>query len=144
MFLLDNPIARPLKIHCQYGFDMHVTVHDHESTVSVFCYILLSFEGSDRLRDCASMCSTVQSWQWKATHMKSLSFTEFRKRASEILTLVEKGETVRVVRHGKTVAQIIPAETEEKTPSWKRPGLRLVRPGASLSKAILEERRKSR
>jgi prevent-host-death family protein len=76
--------------------------------------------------------------------MKSLSFTEFRKRASEILTLVEKGETVCVVRHGKTVAKIIPAETEEKIPSWKRPGLRLVRAGASLSKAILEERRKSR
>ena len=76
--------------------------------------------------------------------MKSLSFTEFRKRASEILTLVEKGETVRVVRHGKAVAKIIPVETEEKTPSWKRPGLRLVRAGVSLSKAILEERRKSR
>jgi prevent-host-death family protein len=76
--------------------------------------------------------------------MKSLSFTEFRKRASEIFTLVEKGEMVRVVRHGKTVAKIIPAETEDKTPSWKRHGLRLTRPGASLSKAILQERRKSR
>lgn len=76
--------------------------------------------------------------------MKTLSFTEFRKRASEILTLVEKGETVRVIRHGKTVAKIVPAQTEENTPSWKRPGLRLVRPRASLSKAILAERRKSR
>lgn len=76
--------------------------------------------------------------------MKSLSFTEFRKKASEILSLVEKGETVRVLRHGKAIAKIIPAETGEKTPSWKRPGLRLVKPGASLSKAILEERRKSR
>ena len=76
--------------------------------------------------------------------MKSLSYTEFRKRASEILTLVEKGETVHVIRHGKMVAKIIPAESAEKMPSWKRPGLRLVRPGASLSKAILEERRKSR
>jgi prevent-host-death family protein len=76
--------------------------------------------------------------------MKSFSFTEFRKRASEILTLVEKGETVRVVRHGKTVAKIVPAETDENIPSWKRPGLRLVRPSASLSKVILEERRKSR
>ena len=54
--------------------------------------------------------------------MKSLSFTEFRKRASEILTLVEKGETVRIIRHGKTVAKIVPAKTEENTPSWKRPG----------------------
>ena len=76
--------------------------------------------------------------------MKSLSFTEFRKRASEILTLVEKGETVRVMRHGKTVAKIVPAETEEKISAWKRPGLRRVRAGASLSKAILQERRKSR
>lgn len=76
--------------------------------------------------------------------MKTLSFTEFRKRASEILTLVEKGETVSVVRHGKTVAKIVPAQTEENTPSWKRPGLRLVRPRASLSKTILAERRKSR
>jgi prevent-host-death family protein len=76
--------------------------------------------------------------------MRSLSFTEFRKRASEILTLVEKGETVRIIRHGKTVAKIVPAETEEKIPSWKQPGLGLVRPAASLSKAIFEERRKSR
>jgi len=76
--------------------------------------------------------------------MRSLSFTEFRKKASEILTLVEKGETVRVLRYGKAIAKIIPAETEQKRLSWKPPGLRLVRPGASLSKAILEERRKSR
>jgi len=76
--------------------------------------------------------------------MKSLSFTEFRKKASAILTLVEKGETVRILRHGKAVAKIIPAETEPKTLSWQRPGLRLVRPGASLSQAILDERRKSR
>src|SRR4029077_17889232 len=76
--------------------------------------------------------------------MRSLSFTEFRKKASEILTLVEKGETVRVLRHGKAIAKIIPAETEQKRLSWKRPGLRLVRPGASLRKANPEERRKSR
>ncbi len=76
--------------------------------------------------------------------MKSLSFTEFRKKASEVLTLVEKGETVQVLRHGKAIAKITPADDERKTPSWKRPALRLVKPGASLSKAILEERRKSR
>src|SRR4029453_13437094 len=77
-------------------------------------------------------------------YMKSLSFTEFRNRASEILTLVEKGETVRVIRHVKPVAKIVPAESEEKIPSWKRPGLRLGRPSAALSKAILQERRRSR
>ena len=73
--------------------------------------------------------------------MITLLFTEFRKKASEILSLVENGETVRVLRHGKVVAKIIPADTDKKTPSWKRPGMRLVKPGASLSKAILEKRR---
>jgi prevent-host-death family protein len=76
--------------------------------------------------------------------MKSFSFTEFRKNASEVLTLVENGETIRLLRHGKPIAKIIPAATDKKTLSWKGPGLRLVRPGASLSKAIVEERRKSR
>jgi prevent-host-death family protein len=75
--------------------------------------------------------------------MKSFSFTEFRKKASEVLSLVEKGETVRVLRHGKTIAKIVPVGTRERTPAWKRPGLRLVSSGASLSKAILDERRKS-
>lgn len=92
---------------------------------------------------CTLVYFTVQLWS-TSLRMKSLSFTEFRKKASEVLTLVEKGETIRVTRHGKTVAKIVPAETEEETPSWKRAGLRLVRPGASLTKAILDERRKSR
>ena len=51
---------------------------------------------------CAVMCNPADGdWQ----PMKTLSFTEFRKRASEILTLVEKGETVIVIRHGKIVAK---------------------------------------
>lgn len=75
--------------------------------------------------------------------MKTLSFTEFRNKASEVLNLVEKGETFRVVRHGKAIAKIIPVETRERTPAWKRPGLRLVLSGASLSKAVLDERRSS-
>ena len=61
--------------------------------------------------------------------MKSLSFTEFRNRASEILTLVEKGETVRIIRHGKTVAKIVPAESEEKIPSCS--SIMLARPKSS-------------
>ena len=73
---------------------------------------------------CAVMY-TLADGDWQS--MKTLSFTEFRKRASEILTLVEKGETVSIIRHGKTVAKIVPAETEE-IPSWKQPVLRLVHP----------------
>ena len=75
--------------------------------------------------------------------MKTLTFTEFRKHASEVLDLVEKGERVRVLRHGRVAAKIVPAESRATRPSWKRPGLRLVAPGASLSKTILEERRRS-
>ncbi|HEX2227099.1 MAG TPA: type II toxin-antitoxin system Phd/YefM family antitoxin [Candidatus Binatia bacterium] len=71
--------------------------------------------------------------------MKTLSFTEFRKRASEVFTLVEKGETVLVIRHGKPVAKIVPADAEETIPSWKRSGFRLIQPGASLSRAILRK-----
>jgi antitoxin (DNA-binding transcriptional repressor) of toxin-antitoxin stability system len=88
-------------------------------------------------------CSSVLLSSFKV-RMKTLSFTEFRKKASEILRLVEKGETVRVLRQGKVIAKIIPADTGEKTLSWKRPGLRLAKPGASLSRAILKQRRKSR
>jgi antitoxin (DNA-binding transcriptional repressor) of toxin-antitoxin stability system len=57
------------------------------------------------------------------------------------MDLVEKGETVRVLRHGKAIAKIVPAESREAIPAWKRPGLRLVATGASLSRAVLEERR---
>jgi prevent-host-death family protein len=75
--------------------------------------------------------------------MKTVTFTEFRKNASGVLDLVEKGESIRVLRHGKAVARIIPAEPRETKPAWKRPGLRLVTPGVSLTRAVLEERRSS-
>jgi antitoxin (DNA-binding transcriptional repressor) of toxin-antitoxin stability system len=75
--------------------------------------------------------------------MKSFSFTEFRKKASKVLDLVEKGETVQLLRHGKAIAKIVPMKTRKSTPAWKRHGLRLVISGASLSKAVLEERRRS-
>jgi prevent-host-death family protein len=75
--------------------------------------------------------------------MTSFSFTEFRKKASKVLDLVEKGETVQLLRHGKAIARIVPVDTRKNTPTWKRPGLRLVISGASLSKAVLEERRTS-
>lgn len=75
--------------------------------------------------------------------MKTVTFTEFRKNASEVLDLVEKGESIRVLRHGKAIAKIVPTELGEAKPAWKRPGLRLVGPGESLARAVLEERRSS-
>lgn len=75
--------------------------------------------------------------------MKTVTFTEFRKNASGVLDLVEKGESIRLLRHGRAIAQIVPAGLHESKPAWKRPGLRLVTAGAGLSKAVLEERRAS-
>jgi antitoxin (DNA-binding transcriptional repressor) of toxin-antitoxin stability system len=72
--------------------------------------------------------------------MKTITFTEFRKNASGIMDLVEQGETFRLLRHGKAIAEIVPAETRESTPAWQRPGPRLVTSGAALAKAVLEER----
>ena len=76
--------------------------------------------------------------------MKVVSFTEFRKNASEVLNLVEKGAIIRITRHGKAIAKIVPEESHEPEPAWKRSGLRLAVKGATLSKAILDERRSFR
>ena len=73
--------------------------------------------------------------------MRTVTFSEFRRNASGILDLVEKGERVCILRHRKAIANIVPAKPRDSKPAWKRPGLRLVVPGASLSKAILQERR---
>ena len=73
--------------------------------------------------------------------MKTVSFTEFRSRASGLLTEVEQGEVVVVLRHGRPIAEIGPVSTGgRREPAWKRPGLRLAARGAGLAAAILEER----
>ena len=75
--------------------------------------------------------------------MKSISFTDFRKNASELITEVEHGEVLHIIRHGKPVAEIIPYRNDElSSPSWKNPALRLSVKGISLSQAIIEERKK--
>jgi prevent-host-death family protein len=71
--------------------------------------------------------------------MKIISFTEFRKHASGMMTEVEQGETFLVVRHGRPIAQVSPAT--EQQPAWKRPALRLATKGAGLASAIIEERK---
>ena len=76
--------------------------------------------------------------------MKSVTFTEFRKHASTLIDDVEKGEIVRILRHGRPVAEISPVSGgSSETPSWKRPGLKLATKGISLSRAILQERSSS-
>ena len=74
--------------------------------------------------------------------MRTVTFTEFRKNASELLNDVEGGENLLVLRHGKPIAEISPVSPNpEGAHSWKRRGLRLTAKGAALSTAIMEERR---
>ena len=76
--------------------------------------------------------------------MRTINFTEFRNKASTILSAVEKGEIMIVMRHGKPIAKITPAENPiEENNLWKKPALRHVVKGISLSSTILEERSSS-
>lgn len=73
--------------------------------------------------------------------MKTVTFTQFRKHASGLLTEVEQGEVLIILRHGKPIAEITPFSGEPtETPAWKLPGLKLDYAGAELSSAILSER----
>lgn len=73
--------------------------------------------------------------------MTTVTLTEFRNHASGMLTRVEHGETLVVLRHGRPIAEVFPAAREgDMQPSWKQQALRLTAKGAALSSAILEER----
>jgi prevent-host-death family protein len=73
--------------------------------------------------------------------MKSVAFTDFRKNASDLITEVEHGETLILLRRGKPVAEVVPfSDKVLKTPAWKLSGTRLRIQGSDLSSAILEER----
>ncbi len=73
--------------------------------------------------------------------MKTITFTDFRKKASSFITEVEHGETIVILRRGKPIAEVIPfSDKSRQTPSWKRPNVRLQLQGSDLSSAILEER----
>lgn len=73
--------------------------------------------------------------------MTTVTLTEFRSHASGMLTRVERGETLVVLRHGRPIAEVSPVRKESDVlPSWKKPALRLTAKGAALSAAILEDR----
>ena len=73
--------------------------------------------------------------------MTTVTLTDFRSHASGMLTRVEHGETLVVLRHGRPIAEVSPVtKTDSAQPSWKRPALRLSSKGAGLSAAILEDR----
>jgi antitoxin (DNA-binding transcriptional repressor) of toxin-antitoxin stability system len=71
--------------------------------------------------------------------MREATFTELRNQAKHFFDLVEAGETVRVLRNGKPIAEIHPIPRD--LPSWKRrPARPLVIGGEALSRLILEDR----
>lgn len=73
--------------------------------------------------------------------MKTVNFTDFRKKASGYITEVEEGEQLILIRHGKPVAEIRPyKDTSTDTPSWKKPFSAIEMAGRELSSAILDER----
>ena len=73
--------------------------------------------------------------------MKTVTFTEFRRHASTLLTEVEQGKSIIIMRHSKPIAELIPyAAGAERLPAWKQPGIKLALAGAELSAAILAER----
>lgn len=81
--------------------------------------------------------------------MHTISLSEFRANASAMIDRVEHGETVRILRHGKAVAELVPPKSSEldKLPSWKRS----IQPleyqradGKTLAQLIIEERESAR
>lgn len=74
--------------------------------------------------------------------MVTISFTQFRQHAKGYFDAVEKGQTVRILRRGKLIAQIVPP-TRARTTLKENP-LQLVIQGVSLSRAVLSERKENR
>ncbi|MDO9012704.1 MAG: type II toxin-antitoxin system Phd/YefM family antitoxin [Gallionella sp.] len=71
--------------------------------------------------------------------MKQATFTEVRNHAKQYFDMVASGESVRVLRNGKPIADIVPITAD--LPSWKRRKAQpLVLDGISISRMILGER----
>jgi len=70
--------------------------------------------------------------------MQETTFTELRNHAKDYFDAVEGGDTVRVFRNGKLIAEIVPVHSG--LPSWKRQGTPLTVKGVSLSREILSDR----
>lgn len=75
--------------------------------------------------------------------MRQATFTEVRNHAKQYFDIVEMGESVRVLRNGKPIADIVPVAAD--LPSWKRRAAQpLVLDGVALSRMILDEREAGR
>ena len=73
--------------------------------------------------------------------MQEATFTELRNHAKDYFDAVEAGDTVRIFRNGKPIAEIVPIQSS--VPSWKRQSTPLIVKGLSLSREILNDRDES-
>ena len=61
--------------------------------------------------------------------MTTVTLTDFRSHASGMLTRVEHGETLVVLRHGRPIAEVSPVIKKDRSqPSWKRQALKVGNP----------------
>lgn len=75
--------------------------------------------------------------------MQALPLSALRADISSIIDQVQQGETVRILRHGKPVADLVPVQDTPvaRQPSWKQPFDPVaLPPQASLAQAVLHER----
>lgn len=73
--------------------------------------------------------------------MRDATLTELRNHAKDYFDAVEGGDTVRVFRNGKPIAEIVPIRSGN--PSWKRPVTPLTVKGLSLSREVQRDRYES-
>ena len=45
--------------------------------------------------------------------MRKIQATEAKARLSDLLRTVERGESIAITRHGKTIAHLVPAHVQE-------------------------------
>jgi prevent-host-death family protein len=74
--------------------------------------------------------------------MRETTFTELRNHAKTFFDAVEEGETVRVYRNGRPVADIVPVKAA--MPAWKPPRVRLSLGSLSLGDEVLADRDEQR
>lgn len=77
--------------------------------------------------------------------MHALPLSEFRANVAAVLDLVEQGQTVRLLRHGKPVAELVPVPPEgrDAVPAWKQaiePATLAPADGKTVSQHLIAQR----
>ena len=73
--------------------------------------------------------------------MREVSATEAPARLPELLRTVEHGETIAITRHGKTVAQLVPAAAQERAQPVPTEDQERARRKAALARFFARRRR---